>query len=70
MVPDHLVNYGSRYVPSWQFDQLLKPLLDQPRAILDGLAPPMLPARLRYALPVARGARSMRRRLGRVFGKK
>jgi leucyl/phenylalanyl-tRNA--protein transferase len=63
MVPDHLVNYGSRYVPTWQFDQMLKPLLHQPRTILDGLQPPLLPARLKYALPIARTARAVRRRL-------
>ena len=64
MVPEHLVNYGSRYVPSWQFDEMLRPLLNQPRTILDGLAPPMLPARLRWALPVARVGRAVARRVG------
>jgi leucyl/phenylalanyl-tRNA--protein transferase len=63
MVPEHLVNYGSRYVPSWQFDEMLRPLLNQPRTILDGLAPPMLPARLRWALPVARVGRAVLRRV-------
>jgi leucyl/phenylalanyl-tRNA--protein transferase len=63
MVPEHLVNYGSRYVPSWQFDEMLRPLLNQPRTILDGLAPPMLPAQLRWALPVARAGRALLRRI-------
>jgi leucyl/phenylalanyl-tRNA--protein transferase len=63
MVPEHLVNYGSRYVPSWQFDEMLRPLLDQPRTILDGLAPPMLPARLRWGLAVARAYRAVARRV-------
>jgi len=63
MVPEHLVNYGSRYVPSWQFDEMLRPMLDQPRTLLDGLAPPMLPARLRWALPVARIGRAVLRRV-------
>ena len=63
MVPEHLVNYGSRYVPSWQFDEMLRPLLDQPRTLVDGLAPPMLPARLRWALPVARIGRAVLRRV-------
>jgi leucyl/phenylalanyl-tRNA--protein transferase len=62
MVPEHLVNYGSRYVPSWQFDEMLRPLLHQPRTILDGLAPPILPAHLRWALPVARAGRAVLRR--------
>jgi leucyl/phenylalanyl-tRNA--protein transferase len=62
MVPEHLVNYGSRYVPSWQFDEMLRPLLHQPRTILDGLAAPSLPARLRWALPVARAGRAVLRR--------
>lgn len=63
MVPEHLVNYRSRYVPSWQFDEMLRPLLDQPRTLVDGLTPPMLPARLRWALPVARIGRAVLRRV-------
>ena len=68
MVPEHLVNYGSRYVPSWQFDEMLRPLLNQPRTILDGLAPPLLPARLRWALPLARAGRAVVRRVARPRG--
>jgi leucyl/phenylalanyl-tRNA--protein transferase len=65
MVPDHMVNYGSRYVPRWQFEQMLRPLLTTPRTILDDLQPPMLPARLRWGLPVVRAGRAVARRLGR-----
>lgn len=68
VVPEHLVNYGSRYVPSWQFDEMLRPLLNQPRTILDGLAPPLLPGRLRWALPLARAGRAVVRRVPRRPG--
>jgi leucyl/phenylalanyl-tRNA--protein transferase len=64
MVPEHMVNYGSRYVPSWEFEEKLRGLISQPRTILDGLAPPMLPASLRWKLPVARVARAVGRRIG------
>ena len=65
MVPDHRVNYGSRYVPSWQFESTLRPLLDQPRTILDGLAPPMLPRGMRWRLTATRVGRGIMRRVGR-----
>jgi leucyl/phenylalanyl-tRNA--protein transferase len=64
MVPEHLVNYGSRYVPAWEFEKQLRPLLAQPRTINDGLQPPMLPFKLRLALPMARAAKGIKRRLG------
>src|SRR4051794_26504884 len=64
MVPEHLVNYGSRYVPSWRFDEMLRPLLNEPRTILDGLPLPMLPARLRWALLASRAGRAVARRVG------
>jgi leucyl/phenylalanyl-tRNA--protein transferase len=63
MVPDHLVNYGSRYVPSWRFEEMLKGVLRQPLTIAEGLPPPLLPAKLRYALPFARTIRAVGRRL-------
>ncbi|HEY7118292.1 MAG TPA: leucyl/phenylalanyl-tRNA--protein transferase [Tepidisphaeraceae bacterium] len=64
MVPEHLVNYGSRYVPAWRFEEMMRPLLTQARTILDGLAPPMLPAPLRWRLATARMVRGVTRRLG------
>jgi leucyl/phenylalanyl-tRNA--protein transferase len=63
MVPDHLVNYGSRYVPAWQFEAALRPLLAQPRTILDGLTAPMLPPRVRWRLELARVTRAVGRRM-------
>jgi leucyl/phenylalanyl-tRNA--protein transferase len=63
MVPDHLVNYGSRYIPSWRFDEMQKQELRRPLTIMDGMQPPMLPLRLRCALPVARAFRAMGKRL-------
>lgn len=63
MVPDHMVNYGSRYVPSWEFESKLRPLLTQARTVADGLPPPMLPAQLRLALPLARLAHAIGKRL-------
>ena len=62
MVPDHLVNYGSRYVPSWRFNEMLKQALREPRTLIDGIPAPLLPPRLRYALPIARAARGIARR--------
>ncbi|MDB5323412.1 MAG: leucyl/phenylalanyl-tRNA/protein transferase [Phycisphaerales bacterium] len=64
MVPDHMVNYGSRYIPAWQFEQQLRHLITQPRSITDGIAPPLLPKRLTWTLPAARIARALRNRLG------
>jgi leucyl/phenylalanyl-tRNA--protein transferase len=64
MVPLHLVNYGSRYVPAWLFEKKLRPLLAQPRTICNGLVPPMLPLKLKLALPLARAAKGLKRRLG------
>ena len=66
MVPEHLVNYGSRYVPAWEFEKQLRHLLAQPRTINDGLRPPMLPFKLRVALPIARTVRALARRLRRA----
>jgi hypothetical protein len=64
MVPDHMLNYGSRYIPAWQFEQQLRHLIAQPRTITDELAPPLLPKRLTWTLPAARIARALRKRLG------
>ena len=64
MVPDHLVNYGSRYVPAWEFEVKLRELIHQPRTIQDGLPAPMLPPGMRLRLAAARVARALRRRLG------
>ena len=66
MVPEHMVNYGSRYLPAWEFEKQLRPLLAQPRTISDGLRPPMLPFKLRVALPIARTVRALARRLRRA----
>ena len=63
MVPDHMVNYGSQYVPNWRFEEMLKAALTQPLSLRDGLAPPMLPPRLRFALPLARTLRALVKRL-------
>jgi len=63
MVPEHLVNYGSRYVPGWRFDEMLRRLLGAPRTVLDGLPAPMLPARLRWALLASRAGRAVVRRV-------
>jgi leucyl/phenylalanyl-tRNA--protein transferase len=63
MVPDHLVNYGSRYVASWRFNEMLKDALTRPLTLVDGMRAPLLPSRLRYALPFARAARGIARRL-------
>lgn len=64
MVPEHMVNYGSRYVPSWQFDETLRELIAQPRTVLDGLTPPMLPATWRWRMAAARLGRGVARRVG------
>jgi leucyl/phenylalanyl-tRNA--protein transferase len=64
MVPDHMVNYGSQYIPSWQFEQQLRHLIHEPRTIQEGLTPPLLPKRLTWQLPAARFARALKRRLG------
>jgi leucyl/phenylalanyl-tRNA--protein transferase len=63
MVPDHLVNYGSQYLPSWRFEEMLKDALRKPLTICDGIQPPLLPPRLRYALPIARTLRAVKKRL-------
>jgi leucyl/phenylalanyl-tRNA--protein transferase len=64
MVPEHLVNYGSRYLPSWRFEEMLRGELNRPLTIADGLASPTLPGRLRCALGLARAVRGVGRRLG------
>jgi leucyl/phenylalanyl-tRNA--protein transferase len=63
MVPDHMVNYGSRYVPSWEFEEKLRTLLTQPRTILDGLAPPLFPITMQWRLKVNRLAGAVGRRV-------
>ena len=63
MVPEHMVNYGSRYVPSWEFESNLRGLIAQPRTIMDGMKAPMLPFKLRLELSIARMARAMKKRL-------
>jgi leucyl/phenylalanyl-tRNA--protein transferase len=63
MVPEHMVNYGSRYVPSWEFEEKLRKLISEPRTIVEGMNPPMLPFKLRWGLPVARAGRAIKRRL-------
>jgi leucyl/phenylalanyl-tRNA--protein transferase len=65
MVPDHMVNYGSRYVPSWEFEERLRGLIREPRTIAEGLRPPMLPRGLGWGLAVVRLARGIRRRVAR-----
>jgi leucyl/phenylalanyl-tRNA--protein transferase len=64
MVPEHLVNYGSRYLPAWDFEQRLRDLIRQPRTILDGMAAPMLPRGMRLRLAGVRIGRAIGRRLG------
>lgn len=63
MVPDHMLNYGSQYIPSWQFEKTLRTLIHQPRTVTDTLRPPMLPMRLRFSLPLARITRAIKTRL-------
>jgi leucyl/phenylalanyl-tRNA--protein transferase len=65
MVPEHRVNYGSRYVPAWEFEATLRGLIRVPRAIVDGVAAPVLPAGMRLRLAGARVGRAIGRRLGR-----
>ncbi len=69
MVPEHMVNYGSRYLPSWEFEARLRKLIGEPRTILDGMTPPMLPGRLRWQMPLARLGRSFSHRLKRYVGR-
>lgn len=64
MVPEHMVNYGSRYVPSWEFEEKLRGLIAEPRTIVDGVAAPILPAGMRWRMEVARMGRAVGRRLG------
>jgi leucyl/phenylalanyl-tRNA--protein transferase len=64
MVPEHLVNYGSRYLPAWEFERRLRDLIRQPRTILDGMAAPMLPRGMRLRLAGVRIGRAIGRRLG------
>jgi leucyl/phenylalanyl-tRNA--protein transferase len=68
MVPEHMVNYGSRYVPSWQFEAMQRPLLWQPRTVADGMTPPMPPGSWRWRMAAARLGRAIARRLGRGSG--
>ena len=63
MVPDHMLNYGSQYIPSWQFEEQLRALINEPRTVVDATSPPMLPMRLRCSLPLARLARAVKNRL-------
>jgi hypothetical protein len=65
MVPDHMLNYGSRYIPSWQFEEQLRTLIHQPRTITDGVTTPLLPTRLAWKLPFARITRGIKNRLRR-----
>lgn len=64
MVPDHMVNYGSRYVPRWQFESMLRGLLEERRTVVDGAAAPMLPRTMMWRLKAARGLKAVMRRVG------
>jgi leucyl/phenylalanyl-tRNA--protein transferase len=65
MVPEHRVNYGSQYIPSWDFEERLRGLIGQPRTVVDGVTAPLLPTRLRWSVSVNRLVRGVRRRLGK-----
>lgn len=64
MVPEHMVNYGSRYVPRWQFEEMMRPLLEQRRTLVEGMKAPVLPAGMRWRLKLARVLGAVGRRVG------
>ncbi|HSI35927.1 MAG: leucyl/phenylalanyl-tRNA--protein transferase [Phycisphaerae bacterium] len=64
MVPEHAVNYGSRYVPRWQFEEKLRELVSTPRTIVEGLAAPALPKGMAWRMAAGRVMRGVGRRLG------
>lgn len=62
-VAAHHVNYGEEWVPQWKFEQMMRTALEKRPTLLDGQTCPELPWQVRYALPVARAARALARRL-------
>jgi len=64
MVPEHTVNYGSRYIPRWEFEAKLRDLIQTPRALVDGGHPPMLGRGMLWRMKMNRMARALGRRVG------
>jgi hypothetical protein len=62
-VAAHHVNYGEEWVPQWRFEQMMRDALNKKLTLADGGPCPELPWQVRYALPVARAARAIARRL-------
>jgi len=64
MVPQHTVNYGSRYIPRWEFESKLRNLIQTPRTLLETLHPPMLSRATLWKIKAHRVARAFARRIG------
>lgn len=62
-VTHHLARWGAKWVPQWRFEQMLRQMIGDIRQAVDGKAAPRLPVGIRLALPLARAAGALRRRV-------
>lgn len=63
MVPEHTVNYGSRYIPRWEFESKLRELIRTPRTLVDGMVAPLLSRSMDWRLKLGHFARAIGRRV-------
>jgi leucyl/phenylalanyl-tRNA--protein transferase len=65
MVPNHQVDFGSQWMPRWQFEAMLPTLINQKHSISDNHSCPPVPWGIRMKMPLVKAFRSIRRRFGR-----
>lgn len=63
MVPEHHVDFGSEWLPRWKFESMLPQLIGQRVSIDDAHPCAPVPASIRFAAPLVRAMRSIKRRL-------
>jgi leucyl/phenylalanyl-tRNA--protein transferase len=65
MVPQHHVDFGSQWMPRWQYEAMLPTLINQRLSISDDHSCPPVPWGIRMKMPLVKAFRSIRRRFGR-----
>ena len=63
MVPRHHVDFGSDWIPRWQFESMLPDLIHQKVSIDDGIPCQPVPWPIRMGMPVVKALRAVQRRL-------
>jgi leucyl/phenylalanyl-tRNA--protein transferase len=66
-VANPALNYGEEWIPRWKFEGLLRHAIEQPRAVVEGGATPVLPRSVRRAVRMARLIRRLSRGYGAVL---